>query len=119
MDKGSPPRIKELFQRNMKRLQVRTHMGHHMKGVDLAFDEEEGLNRDNRANPLHAKEVEQLPPLVVPPLLLQSNWVAFAPGTLRTSGKRGGRKMPTGHTCGTSPSPSISLLRRLKPLPLQ
>ena len=91
----------------------------HMEGVNLASDEEEGLNRDNRANLLHVKEAEQLPPLVVPPLLLQSSWVSFAPGTLQTSGERGGRKMLTEHTCGTSLSPSMSLPRRLMPLPLQ
>ena len=77
------------------------------------------LNRGNRANPLHVKEAEQLPPLVVPPLLLQSSWVTFTPGMLWTSGERGGRKMPTGHTCGTSPSPSMLPLRRLTPLLLQ
>ena len=58
MDKGSPPRIKEPFQRNMKRLQVRTNRDHHVEGVDLASDEEEGFNRDNGANPLHIKEAE-------------------------------------------------------------
>ena len=47
----------------MKRLQVRTIRDHHVEGVDLASDEEEGLNRDNRANLLHDKEAKQPPPL--------------------------------------------------------
>ena len=118
MDKGSPARIKEQFQKNMKRLQVRTHRDHHIEGIDLTSDKEEGLNRDNRANLLHVKEAELLLPLVVPPLLLQASWVTFAPGTLQTSGEKGGRKVLTGHTCGTSPSPLMSPPRKLTPSPL-
>ena len=97
------------------RLQVRTHRDHHMEGVDPASDEEEDFNRDNGADQLHIKEAEQLPPLVVPPQLLQSSWVAFAPGTLQTLGERDGRKTLTGHTCRTSPSPLMSLPRKLMP----
>ena len=113
MDRGSPQKIKELSHRRMKGLQVRTHKGHRREGVYLASEEEEGLNRGNRANPLPPKEADQLPPLVLPPLLFQSSWVAFAPGTLLTLGERGGRKKLTRHTCGTFPSPLMSLLRRL------
>ena len=70
MDEGSPPRIKELFQRKLRRLQVRTPRDCHVEGVNLASDEEEDFNKDNGANQLHIKEAEQSPPLVVPPLLL-------------------------------------------------
>ena len=55
-----------------------------MEGVDLTSNEEGDSNKDNGANQLHVKEAEQLPPLVVPPPLLQSGWVTFAPGTLQT-----------------------------------
>ena len=88
-----------------------------MEGVDLASEKD--LNKDNGANQLHIQEAEQLPPLVVPPLLLQSSWVTFAPGTLQTLGERGGKRMLIGHTCGTSLSPSMSLLRKLMPSLLQ
>ena len=86
-----------------------------MEGADLTSDKE----GDNGANQLHIKEAEQLPPLVVPPLLLQSSWVTFSPGTLQTLVERGGKRMLTGHTCGTSLSPSMSLLRKLMPSPFQ
>ena len=115
MDEGSPPRIKELFQRKRKRLQVRTPRDWHVEGVNLASDKEEDFNKDNGANQLHIKEVEQSPPLVVSSLLLQSNWVAFTPGTLQTLGERGGKRMLIGHTCGTSLSPSMSSPRKLMP----
>ena len=115
MDEGSPPRIKELFQRKMKRLQVRTPRDCHVEGVDLASNEEEDFNKDNRANQLHVKEAEQSLPLVVHPPLLQSSWVTFAPGTLQTLGERGGKRMLIGHTCCTSLSLSMSLLRKLMP----
>ena len=59
----------------MKRLQVRTHREQHVEGVDLASDEEEDFNRDNGTNQLLIREAGQPPPLVVPPLLLQSSWV--------------------------------------------
>ena len=84
-----------------------------MEGVNLTFDEE----GDNGANQLHIKEAEQLPPLVVPPPLLQSSWVTFAPGTLQTLGERGGKRMLIGHTCGISLSPSMSLLLKQMPSP--
>ena len=73
MDEGSPPRIKEPFQRKLKRLQVRTLRDWHVEGVDLASNEEEDFNKDNGANQLVVKEAEQSPPLVVPPPLLQSS----------------------------------------------
>ena len=57
-----------------------------MEGVDLASDEGEDFNRDNRTNQLHVKEAGQLPPLVVPLPLLQSSSVTFTPGTLQTLG---------------------------------
>ena len=87
MNKGSPPRIKEPFQRKLKRLHVRTPRVRHVEGVDLASEED--FNKDNGANQFHVQEAEQLPPLVVPPLLLRYSWVAFAPGTLQTLGERG------------------------------
>ena len=82
-----------------------------MEGVDITSDEE----GDNGANQLHIKEVEQSPPLVVPPPLLQSSWVAFVPGTLQTLGERGGKRMLIGHTCGTSLSSLMSLPSKQMP----
>ena len=57
-----------------------------MEGVGLISERD--LNKD-RANQLHAQEAEHSPPLVEPPLLPWSSWVAFALGTLQTSGERG------------------------------
>ena len=113
---GPPPRIKELFQRNVKRLQVKTHRNRQGEEVDLASDKEDCLNKDNGANLLHSEEVGHPPPLVVPPLLLQVRRVATAPGILLTSGERGGRKMLIAHMRDTSPSPLIPLPRRPTPL---
>ena len=83
----------------------------HMVGVGLTSERD--LNRDNRANQL--QEAEHSPPLVVPPLILWSSWVTFAPGTQQTLGERGGKRMLIRHTCSTSLSPSMSLLRKLRP----
>ena len=80
---------------------------------------QKGFDKDNGANQLHAQEVEHLPPLVEPPLLPQSSWVAFTPGTLQTLGERGGKRMLIRHTCSTSLSPSMSPLKKLRPSPLQ
>ena len=113
MDEGSPLRIKEPFQRKLKRLQARTPRVRHVEEVNLASEKD--LNKDIRANQLHVREAEHSPPLVVPPLLLQSSWVTFCPGTLQTLGERDGKRMLIGHTCGTSLSTSMSPLRKLMP----
>ena len=84
MDEGSPPRVKEPSPRKLKRLQVRTPRVWHVEGVSLASERD--LNRDNGVNQLHVQKAEHLPPLVVPPLLLRSSWVAFAPADFRGEG---------------------------------
>ena len=117
MDKGSPPRVKEPFPSKLKRFQVRTLRVWHMEGVSLISKRD--LNKDNGANQLHTQEAEHLLPLVVPPLLPWSSWVAFTPGTLQTLGERGGKRMLIRLTCSTSLSPSMSPLRKLRPSPLQ
>ena len=89
----------------------------HVEGVGLVS--KRALNKDNGANQLHAQEVEHSPPLVEPPLLPLSSWVAFTPGTLQTLGERGGKRMLIEHSCSTSLSPSMSPLRKLRPSPLR
>ena len=65
------------------------------EGADLISDMWDHLNRDSRASLLQDKEVVHLPPLVGPTLLLQFRRVATAPGSLLTSGERGGKRTPT------------------------
>ena len=81
-----------------KRLQDRTLRVRPREGAGLISERD--LRRDGASQLLKA---EHSPLSVEPPLLPQFSWVAFTLGTQHILEERDGKRMPTGHTCITSP----------------
>ena len=82
----------------LKRLQDRTLRVRSLEGAGLIAKRD--LRRDRASQLL---EAEHSPLSVEPPLLPWFSWVAFTLGTRRISEGRDEKRMPTGHTCITSP----------------
>ena len=100
---SSKPKELEPSQRNVKMLQTKDSKDKPEEEADLISDVWDHLNRDSGASLLQDKEVVHLPQLVGPTSLLQFRRVATIPGTLLTSGERGGKRTPTVCMDGTSP----------------